>query len=280
MHLQLKDMTAADVSLGMRLKQAAGWTQVAADWRRALTLEPAGCFVAEVEGAGVGTVAACLFGPVAWIALVLVDERWRGQGIGRALLQRAIQYCESRQANSIRLDATPLGRPLYASLGFRDDFELARYRGTPALREPDGTSAAGFRSTDFADILELDRAATGADRAKLLRALVQQECQSTLVIRSPQGLEGFCSSRPAADALQIGPCIAAGAAGPRLLAAAIGAARGKPVIIDVPASQADAVRLVEDAGLQRERCFWRMTRGQPVNESLPRLWASFGPEKG
>ncbi|HEY5311030.1 MAG TPA: GNAT family N-acetyltransferase [Pirellulales bacterium] len=280
MNWQLRNMSAADIPVGMRLKQAAGWTQLAADWQRAIALEPEGCFVAEVGGAGVGTVATCLFGPVAWIALVLVDQRWRGLGIGRALLQRAIQYCESRQADSIRLDATPLGRPLYASLGFRDDFELARYRGTPGMCDGVAVGSDPFQPADLAGILALDRAATGTDREKLLRALIEQERRPTFVVRSPQGLAGYCSIRPAADALQIGPCIAADWAGPRLLAAAIGASPGKPVIIDVPTGQAEAIRMVEAAGLAPERCFWRMTRGRSVCDDPRLYWASFGPEKG
>ncbi|HWC90274.1 MAG TPA: GNAT family N-acetyltransferase [Pirellulales bacterium] len=280
MNLELRTMAAADIALGMRLKQAAGWTQIEADWRRALDLEPDGCFVAEADGAGVGTVATCLFGPIAWIAMVLVDQPCRGLGIGRALLERAIHYCESRQADSIRLDATPLGRPLYASLGFRDDFELTRYRGMPQPNESALGSAEAFRSADLAGILAIDRAATATDREKLLRALIEHERQQTLVVRTSHGLEGFCSGRPGAGALQIGPCIATAAAGPRLLAAAIGAARSRPVVIDVLAGQAEAIRMVEDAGLQRERCFTRMTRGRPVREDLPSQWASFGPEKG
>jgi GNAT superfamily N-acetyltransferase len=280
MNLQLRPMTAADIALGMQLKQAAGWTQIEADWRRALELEPDGCFVAEADGAGVGTVATCLFGPIAWIAMVLVDQRCRGLGIGRALLERAIEYCESRQADSVRLDATPLGRPLYASLGFRDDFELARYRGTPQLQEPAAGDADPFCPANLAGILELDRAATATDRGKLLRALIEHEHQPTLVVRTSHGLAGFCSSRPGIAALQIGPCIATAAAGPQLLAATIGAARGWPVVIDLPTGNAEAIRMVEGAGLQRERCFTRMTRGRPVCEDLPSHWASFGPEKG
>jgi len=33
---------------------------------------------------------------------------------------------------TIRLDATPLGRPVYAKLGFVDEYEVTRYGGTPA----------------------------------------------------------------------------------------------------------------------------------------------------
>ena len=122
-------MTAADVADGMRLKAEAGWNQVEADWRRFLALGGEGCFVAERQGQVVGSVTTCRFGPVGWVAMLLVEKAHRGAGIGRVLLIRALEHLESGGARSVRLDATAPGRPLYESLGFRVDFHLGRYGG-------------------------------------------------------------------------------------------------------------------------------------------------------
>src|SRR5262249_21010481 len=127
--IRIRRMTAADIPLGMRLKEQAGWNQTEADWRRFLTLEHKGCFVAEYKGEPVGTTTTCIFGKVAWIAMVLVDERVRGRGIGKALMEHALAYLDSTGVPSIRLDATPLGRPLYEKLGFRAQYELVRFVG-------------------------------------------------------------------------------------------------------------------------------------------------------
>src|SRR5262245_62056873 len=131
-------MRAGDVSLGMRLKQQAGWNQVPADWRRFRALEPEGCFVAELDGVPVGTTTTCLFGPVAWVAMVLVDEAVRGRGVGTALMTHALQFLDDCGVRSVRLDATPLGRPLYEKLGFVAQFELVRYAGTLPEAAPAG----------------------------------------------------------------------------------------------------------------------------------------------
>lgn len=282
-------MTPADIALGMRLKRAAGWTQVEADWRRTLELEPAGCFVAEWDGAGVGTVGCTLFGPVAWISLVLVDPNWRGRGIGRTLLLRAIEYCESKRATTVRLDATPLGRPLYASLGFCDDFELVRYRGMASVEPAAELLARRLEPSQLPEIARLDQAVTGTERTKLFEAMLLEsmlleagagEPRTAIGLRAHGALQGFCFSRPAEGAVQIGPCIATASAGPPLLTAALTNAGGEPVIVDIPGSNAAAARLVAAAGLSLERSFWRMTRGQTIVEDIQRLWASFGPEKG
>ena len=57
--VEIRPMTAADAADGMRLKDEAGWNQVAADWRRFLALGAGGCFVAESGGRVVGSVTSC-----------------------------------------------------------------------------------------------------------------------------------------------------------------------------------------------------------------------------
>src|SRR6516162_8696055 len=100
-------MTGADVPLGLRLKQQAGWNQTEADWRRFLDLWPAGCFVAELDGAAAGTAAAFVFGPVAWVAMVLVEQSLRGRGVGGALMRHALDFLDRQSVRTVRLDATP-----------------------------------------------------------------------------------------------------------------------------------------------------------------------------
>src|SRR5437667_10563558 len=103
--LRIRAMTEADLALGMRLKRQNGWNQLEADWQRLLALEPDGCFVAEADGVGVGTAGTCVFGPVAWIAMVLVDAERRKQGIGTALMKHTLTYLDRRGVRSVRLDA-------------------------------------------------------------------------------------------------------------------------------------------------------------------------------
>src|SRR5690242_17875638 len=129
-------MTSADVPLGLRLREQAGWNQTEADWRRFLALEPDGCFVAELDGAAAGTAAAFVFGPVAWVAMVLVDEALRGRGVGGALMRHALDFLDRRAVRTVRLDATPLGRPLYEKLGFVAEYTLLRYAGALPPVEP------------------------------------------------------------------------------------------------------------------------------------------------
>ena len=273
-------MTESEVTDGMRLKAQAGWNQTEADWRRFLALGGDGCFVAESEGRVVGSVTSCRFGSVGWVAMLLVEKARRGAGVGRGLLTRCLEHLEAGGVRSVRLDATPEGRPLYESLGFRTDFPLRRYAGVVESHEAVEGARPG-QPEDFTRIVALDLAATGTDRRALLDRLVRDHPLNSLVGGMAGGpIRGFVLWRPGSSADQIGPCIAEPDAGRALLAAAGRRVAGRPVIIDVPAGHGDAVAWAEGSGLRPRRDFWRMTRGDRVVEDLDRLWAGSGPEMG
>lgn len=276
----IRALTATDLGDGLRLSTEAGWNQVEADWRRFLALGPDGSFVAEMAGRVVGTVTTCRFGPIGWVAMLLVEKPHRGSGIGRRLLIRALEHLESQGVRSIRLDATQMGRPLYESLGFRMDYPLQRHVGmVDGLPLAEATRPG--QPSDLVPIADLDGDATGTDRFAMLERLVRDNPSSCLV-RGPAGgpILGFVLWRPGTTADQIGPCIADRQAGHALLDEACRRLAGRPLMIDVPTDHAEAVAWAEDRGLKTSRGFWRMTRGAAVAEDLDRLWASSGPEMG
>jgi ribosomal protein S18 acetylase RimI-like enzyme len=284
--LDIRQMTAADVSLGMRLKEQAGWNQLEADWRRFLAMQPDGCIVAEVDGAPVGTAVGCIFGSVAWIAMVLVDVAVRGRGIGKALVEHTVSFVEGQGATCVRLDATPLGRPVYEKLGFLPQFSLTRYAGAlavearpPASSNTPQTPARIARRDDFDAILALDRSVTRTDRRKFLLRLFSERPDMQLVERGGN-VEGYLAVRHGSGALQLGPCIASADGGERLLRDACHRREGERVFLDVPLSHEGAVRFAESAGLVAQRTLTRMCRGDNVCDDVTRLWASSGPELG
>src|SRR5438552_875414 len=93
----VRPMTAADLPLGLRLSHQAGWNQTEADWKRLFACQPDGCFVAEWDGTPVGTTTTAIFGEVAWVAMVLVDEAARGRGVGTALVGHALEFLDRRR---------------------------------------------------------------------------------------------------------------------------------------------------------------------------------------
>src|SRR5437867_3450463 len=133
-------MTEADIPAGMRLKELAGWNQTPSDWERFLRGSPAGCFVAELDGRVCGTATTIVYeGRFAWIGMVLVDPECRGRGIGTRLLAKAIEHLDAVGVSTLKLDATPQGRPIYAKLGFVSEYEVERW----TLERQPGLAGAG-----------------------------------------------------------------------------------------------------------------------------------------
>lgn len=283
--IEIRPMIIDDVQLGLRLTQQAGWNQTEADWLRFMNLEPEGCFVAELDGHSVGTITTCVFGRVAWIAMVLVDLNARGKGVGTRLLKYSLDYLKERKIKTIRLDATPAGQPIYEKLGFVPEYELARFEGIalPAFsRESKSGVQVVTKATPeiFASMIEFDKRMTGTNRGKMLIQLFKEYPENIRVLSHNNNIEGFVTMRPGANAIQIGPCIATANAGPALLADAFNRCAGELVFIDIPTDNADAVKITESSGLRIQRRFMRMCLGERVKDNIRALWASSGPEKG
>jgi GNAT superfamily N-acetyltransferase len=126
--MRLRTMTSEDIPGGIRLKEIAGWNQTREDWERFLKASPKGCFVAEVEGKICGTATTISYeNRFAWIGMVLVAPEHRSKGFGTQLLERAIRHLDDLQVPTIKLDATPQGKPIYEKLGFVSEYELERW---------------------------------------------------------------------------------------------------------------------------------------------------------
>ena len=116
----------ADLPDCMRLKQAAGWNQTEADWRALLLCAPRGCLGIELDGRIVSTATAVPHDGVGWIGMVLTDPGQRGKGFATALLAEAIRYL-TPLTETVKLDATAAGEPLYARLGFVAEAPIERW---------------------------------------------------------------------------------------------------------------------------------------------------------
>ncbi len=278
--LSLRQMTPGDIARGIRLSAQAGWNQTEADWRRFLDLEPDGCFVGEVDGELVATTTTRVFGPIAWIGMVLVDPTMRRRGIGTAMMEHALAYLAARGVATLRLDATPLGQPIYQRLGFIAEYELARWEGVSPGAGCDGRVCA-VTAAQIEGLADLDRRATGTDRQGLLRYLWEHSPQTMLALEGVTPLAGYAAFRGGARAFQIGPIVArAGDVGRALADAALARLAGQNVFVDIPRDHGSATQWAQERGLHVQRHLVRMFRGQPVQEIHHWLWASSGPENG
>lgn len=115
MSITLRAMTADDIepsfAITQRLEMA---TPPREDWSQAIMLGEG--VVAEENGDYLGCAIGWRWGErAATIGLVVVNEQFRGRGVGKQLM---LALLEKFPGYNVRLHATEMGKGLYAKLGF------------------------------------------------------------------------------------------------------------------------------------------------------------------
>jgi GNAT superfamily N-acetyltransferase len=281
-----------DLEDAMRLSSTAGWNQRIEDWRMLLSLAPGSSFAAFNDDRVIGTAIGIDYGRFSWIAMMLVEPAWRGRGIGRRLLEAAMNAVPANLP--IRLDATPMGRPLYQSCGFEDEALLTRHVAEPAQRTvPQGrpdtpATMRPMTPQDLDAVLEQDHVVFGGNR----RAVLEWSCDSASeychILDTDVGVAQYCLGRRGRLFDQVGPVVAADdASACALVRAALAAGKERALVIDAYDERTAFASWLGACGFAAERPLFRMRR--PAERPVPNVHeetarsslrevAIFGPE--
>ncbi len=199
--ITLETMTPDHLDGAVALSQQAGWPHRREDWAFVLALSDG--FVALEDGSVVGTAMSTPLGDdVATVNMVIVDEAMRGRGLGRKLMQAALDAASGR---TCLLVATQDGLPLYEKLGFVANGEIIQHQGLAAkVDAPANISWAD--SDDFSSLIEMDHAATGHNRSNIIQLL--NEGAQFAALRKDGQVDAFAGIRPFGRGLVIGPVVA------------------------------------------------------------------------
>jgi predicted N-acetyltransferase YhbS len=266
-----------------RLRAELGWNDTIADWERLLSLSPEGCFAAEQNGQVVGTCTSVCYGnALAWVGMMMVHPAHRRKGIGSALLRCCVDHLRQRGVRSIKLDATPMGQPLYARIGFVPEWTLARweYRGSPMAVQPASECIQPLAGKHWPAILALDAQALGVPRGRLLRSLAAAS-RRALVYERGGSILGFGMLRDGALASCLGPVVAGFQAGERLARCLLSGQGDRPVFWDIPDRNEGASLLARQLGFAFLTPLTRMYLDtNPVPSDPSRIWAIADPAAG
>lgn len=263
--LHIRQMTIADLDSAMALKDLAGWNQTPDDIRRLIEYESEGCFIAELDGVPVGTVSTTSYGTdLAWIGMMLVHPDYRRRGIARSLMETSLDYLRQRGVACIKLDATPLGQPLYEQLGFQAEWEFQRW-------ERPGESVASFGASGslLPKFLELDRQAFGVDRSDWLTQ-VASACR-VITTASTYGM-----LRPGSVATYVGPVVTEHPGSENvaevesLVVSMLESVAGR-IFWDIPRCNGTAEQMAARLGFEPARQLLRMWTGEPLVKGRPEL---------
>ncbi len=280
--VEIESLSEVHLPEALRLSEQSQWNQTERDWRRLLQSPPRGCFGALIEGRLIGTVTTVAYGTeLAWIGMMLVDPDYRRRGLGTRLMQAALEHLQRIGVNSIKLDATPAGRPLYESLGFRPEGVVERWEGMGQAGVKKKWPAWDERFLPA--IYAFDRLAFGADRRVMLSFLIDDSPVLPLVAITPEGqLEGFALARPGRRAFYIGPVAARGReTALALLDGMLAQLAGEKVYLDFNTGFGLSSEVLADRGLVKQRELTQMSFGPETLAGLSeRIFGLAGPELG
>ena len=201
-----RPMTQADLPAAHGLSSQLDWPHRLEDW--GLLHRVFKGFVATVDDRLIGTAFACPQGNFATIGLVVVNPDFQGQGIGRLLMELALDAC---QPGTPILNASVAGAPLYLSQGFvefgtiEQRQGLARAVALEPLAEDEHLRA--LCEQDQVRQLALANAGSGLDRSALF-AQLHDTIEHTAGIETDGQLKAFALLRRAGRGHCIGPVIA------------------------------------------------------------------------
>jgi GNAT superfamily N-acetyltransferase len=263
--VRLRRLREDDIPFAMRLKESVGWNQTEDDWRSLIALRPEGCFLAEHEGQPAGTVTTTAYGTeLGWIGMLLVSAELRGRGIGRRLLDAAIESLAG--CETVQLDATAAGRRLYVQIGFVDEAPVERWvrpASTACVDSPGRSMRIDpIVGADLGAIESFDGGAFGCTRSRVLAVWRQNAPEYAFVAKCHDAIAGYCLGRRGSRCDQIGPLVAVDEpTAAALVNRALTAAPGKSVLLDVAGRDAGWRQALGRLGFAVERELTRMRRG-------------------
>lgn len=282
--ISLQPLLPQDLEVAMALKNTEGWNQTLEDWKLFLQCNPDLCLGAKVKERLVGTVTALAFEQkVAWISMMLVHREFRGRGISKLLLKEIIERLG--KCSSIKLDATPAGYPVYESLGFVEEFALARYVldvDRYPVKPLEKGALMPIRTGDLKGLIQWDSPYFGAYRGIVLNHLHGLAPELGWYAEMEGEVVGYVLGRPGTRFTQIGPLVAKDSGiALRLLYKAISQIPRGKVVIDLCQHQAAVVNSAEGAGFEKQRDLYRMyLKGNTFAGKPENYFLVAGPELG
>lgn len=208
MSYQLRKMQLTDLYAGYVMSQKLSWPHREQDWLQGFRLGAG--FVAVDDEKVIGTILYWRWSDkAATLGLVIVDDAYQGHGIGRALMNAAIEACNSA---AIKLHATVMGKYLYEKLGFVSTGELVQYQ-TKKLSVCEMTAPVSdltMRKATLADLMEitqLDAQSSSFPRENLWSELICAN-QTQCLINAENKIVGVSTLRDFGRGYAIGPTIA------------------------------------------------------------------------
>jgi len=190
--LTISVMTEDDIEFAEYLTYIEKWAYTKDDFKRLIFFEPKGCFVAWIDKERVGIVTTTTYDDYAFLGTLIVKKEERGKGIGKELMNHAIEYLQQRGMKTIELDGELVAISLYKRLGFKDKYLSLRFNVKGGRYD---NYSAPYDTSMLDEIVTFDRKKTEISRERIIKRILEEFSDSTFVTRN-KNLLAYAVVRP------------------------------------------------------------------------------------
>lgn len=285
-HFSIRPFKHEDIDFAYKLDVMEQWDDTRNDIKRVFDYEPNGCFIAEINGKPVGHVFSISYGRLGWIGLLISKAECRRRGIGTLLTKTAMNYLLSCKVETIKLEAVAAISDLYRKLGFVYEYDSLRFVGVcEEIMSLPNCCSNPLKREGIKQLAKFDAEYFGANRAKVLSRLYQDNPQLCFVSRMDSRIAGYIMFRKTKSGYRIGPWVCnpenPQVARELLMKCMETIGRNEKLYVGVPAVNEVAVEILQDFGFRQYSKSVRMYFGEKLEtERVGGVFAIGGPEKG
>lgn len=258
MTLVIRTMGRTEIELVLDWAAAEGWNPGLDDVTPFQVADPHGFVLAVADGAPAAMVSVVRYGTgFGFLGLYIAAPASRGRGLGLQVWNAGLERLAGR---TVGLDGVVAQQDNYRRSGFVYAWPNFRFGGRIAAGAVAGLVDA--RTLPFDKIQELDCELFPAPRAAFLAAWLAMPASMSLALVEDGRLVGLGTIRRCRQGCKIGPLYAPSRiSAERLIGGLARFAPGQELFLDVPGTNAAALAMATDLGL--ELCFEtaRMYRG-------------------
>ncbi|KIL74498.1 GNAT family N-acetyltransferase [Bacillus badius] len=186
------------------------------------------------------------------LGMVIVNDQYRGQGLGKKAVQSCIDQVSADTA--IMLIATPEGQPLYEKLGFKEVGHVHKMIGrysrcfNPSFR--DSYQLDSLTGNEIDRIAAIDQSAFGEARKRFLVNRIEQSHEAAVLKDSAGQIVGYGLSVLGPVYLTLGPIVAPDDRSALDLVDQLARSHKGELRMDIPADNQTFIELLKGAGFE------------------------------
>lgn len=269
--LTIRCLNIREMVFPVELAAREGWNPGLYDGVSFYEADPAGFFLAELDGGMAGCISAVRFGDtLGYIGGHIVLPPFRGRGIGEALWQHAMGFLDGRV---IGTDGLPGMEDFYKRYGFIPEHRISRYGGKLLDDACLGIDVYSALEVDPKALIEYDRQMFGCERQDFLSAWIGQPGVESACYKDRAGIKGYGVIRACRQGWRVGPLFADTPEIARRLLCHLACKAGEDrLYMDVPESNPAAVDLAASLGMERLFSRLRLYSGEGLELPVRKIF--------